>query len=160
MTVGTGDTEKDVLMIIAVGSDHAGYEAPEPLYKPSVIARLEAMGHTVIDCGTNGPESVDYPDFANAVCKEVLEGRARYGVLICGTGIGIGMAANRHPGIRAATCTSREMVHLARAHNDANVIAVGRRILTLDQCLDLITLFLDTAFEGGERHCRRIAKLG
>lgn len=147
-------------MIIAVGSDHAGYEQPEPLYKPAIIAWLQSQGHTVIDCGTSGPESVDYPDFANALCREVLNGNAHYGVLICGTGIGIGMAANRHPGIRAATCTSPEMVRLARAHNDANVITVGRRILTLDQCVELISLFLDTPFEGGERHNRRIAKLG
>jgi ribose 5-phosphate isomerase B len=147
-------------MIIAVGSDHAGYEQPEPLYKPSIINWLQSQGHTVIDCGTSGPESVDYPDFANALCREVLNGNAHYGVLICGTGIGIGMAANRHPGIRAATCTSPEMVRLARAHNDANVITVGRRILTLDQCIELISLFLDTPFEGGERHNRRIAKLG
>lgn len=147
-------------MIIAVGSDHAGYEAPEPLYKPSIIAHLESLGHSVVDCGTGGPESVDYPDFADAVCQAILEGRAQCGVLICGTGIGIGMAANRHRGIRAATCTSRDMVELARAHNDANIIAVGRRILTLEACLELISLFLETPFEGGERHDRRIAKMG
>ncbi|NLN93419.1 MAG: ribose 5-phosphate isomerase B [Candidatus Hydrogenedens sp.] len=147
-------------MIIAVGSDHAGYEAPEPLYKPSIISYLESLGHVVIDCGTSGTESVDYPDFADAVCEAILNGRADCGVLICGTGIGIGMAANRHRGIRAATCTTTEMVRLARAHNDANILAVGRRILPLNQCFELISLFLSTPFEGGERHSRRIGKMG
>lgn len=147
-------------MRIAVGSDHAGYEGPPPLYKPEMIKHLEAAGHIVIDCGTNGPDSVDYPDFADAVCREILEGRADRGVLICGTGMGISMAANRHTGIRAAVVVNDAMAELARSHNNSNVICLGRRISTLEQCLHLTDIWLATEFPGGERHERRIKKMG
>ena len=147
-------------MIIAVGSDHAGFENPPPFYKPHIIALLQDMGHEVIDCGTGGPDSVDYPDFAQRVCEAVQQGDATSGILICGTGMGIGMAANRYPGIRAAVCVTPEMARLARQHNDANILCLGRRILTLDQCLDLLEIWFATAFDGGERHRRRIGKMG
>ena len=146
-------------MIIAVGSDHAGYEGDTP-YKPEIIRHVESLDHTVLDCGTNGPESVDYPDFANAVSKAILEKRAQCGILLCGTGIGVSIAANRHRGIRAATCATPDMARLSREHNDANVLCLGRRILTLTQCIELINLWLDTPFSGGERHCRRVSKMG
>jgi len=146
-------------MILAVGCDHAGYEAPEP-YMPAIIKHLESLGHQVIHVGTYGPESVDYPDFANKVCATVLEGRAERGVLLCGTGIGVSIAANRHRGIRAAVCATPEMAVLSREHNDANVICLGRRILTLDLCVQLLNLWLETPFSGGERHCRRVKKMG
>jgi len=147
-------------MKIAVGSDHAGYEGPEPLYKPEIMKHLQARGYEVLDCGTNGPESVDYPDFADKVCEAVTSGRAERGVMVCGTGIGIAIAANRHKGIRAAACAKPEMARLTREHNDSNVIALGRRISTLEECLEYIDIWLDTPFSGGERHNRRIAKLG
>ncbi len=147
-------------MIIAVGSDHAGFEDPPPFYKPALLEHLAASGYETLDCGTCDGASVDYPDFADALCQAILEGRAERGVLLCGTGIGIGIAANRHRGIRAATCATPDMARLAREHNDANVICLGRRILTLPQCVELTDLFLTTPFSGGERHCRRIQKLG
>jgi ribose 5-phosphate isomerase B len=147
-------------MKIAVGSDHAGYEAPGPLYKPGVMDFVKSLGHEVVDCGTNGPEPVDYPDFAKRVSEAIIKGEAQMGVLICGTGMGIAMAANRFPGIRAAVSTSPDMARIAREHNDANVVAVGRRVLTLEQCLDIVETFLATPFSGAERHRRRIGKMG
>lgn len=147
-------------MIIAVGSDHAGYEGDPPLLKPAVMEHLASVGHRVIDCGTTGPQSVDYPDFSNAVCREILEGRAEAGVLICGTGIGVAMAANRHPGIRAAVCATPDMARLSREHNDANVICLGKRIVDLDKAVELLDIWLTTPFSGGERHCRRVQKMG
>lgn len=147
-------------MIIAIGSDHAGYEGEPPHFKPAIMEQLTAMGHQTLDCGTCGPDSVDYPDFANAVCRAILEGRAEAGVLVCGTGIGVSIAANRHPGIRAAVCATPDMARLSREHNDANIICVGRRILELDKAIELIRVWLATPFSGGERHCRRIQKMG
>jgi len=146
-------------MILAVGCDHAGYEAPLP-YMPAIIEYLESRGHEVVHVGTFGPESVDYPDFADKVCEEVLAGRAERGVLMCGTGIGVGIEANRHRGIRAAVCANPVMARLSREHNDANVICVGRRILSLEECKELLDIWLDTPFDGGERHCRRVGKMG
>ncbi|MCC6697451.1 MAG: ribose 5-phosphate isomerase B [Candidatus Hydrogenedentes bacterium] len=147
-------------MRIAVGSDHAGYEDPPPWYKPAIMEHLKSRGHEVIDCGTNGPESVDYPDFAGKVCQSILSGEAERGVLMCGTGIGVGIAANRYKGIRAATCATPDMARLSREHNNANVICLGRRILSLDKCIQLIDIWLDTPFSGGERHTRRVEKMG
>jgi len=147
-------------MKIAVGSDHAGYEEPGPLYKPEIMELLKSLGHEVVDCGTNGAESVDYPDFARRVSEAIIRGEAEMGVIICGTGMGIAMAANRFPGIRAAVCTSPQMARLAREHNDANVVALGRRVLTLDQCQEIVETFFATPFSGGERHKRRIKKMG
>ncbi|MCX5772196.1 MAG: ribose 5-phosphate isomerase B [Candidatus Hydrogenedentes bacterium] len=147
-------------MKIAVGSDHAGYETPGPEYKPGIMDFLKSLGHDVVDCGTNGPEPVDYPDFAKRVSEAIMKGEAQMGVLICGTGIGIAIAANRFPGIRAAVCTSPEMARIAREHNEANVVAVGRRILSLEQCLEIVKTFLETPFSGAERHKRRVGKMG
>lgn len=147
-------------MRIAFGCDHSGYEGAAGGYKDAVVAYLRELGHEVVDCGTYGPESVDYPDFANAVCDAVLSGRADEGILMCGTGLGMSMAANRHKGIRAAVCTNDVMVRLAREHNKANVLCLGRRILTLEECKELIDAWFREKFEGGERHLRRIAKMG
>jgi ribose 5-phosphate isomerase B len=146
-------------MRLAVGSDHAGFEGGTP-YKPAIIEHLEERGHQTIDCGPQDPKPVDYPDFAAKVCRAVLEGQAERGVLICGTGIGIAMAANRYRGIRAAPCATPDMARMSRTHNDANVICVGRRILSLPQCIELIDIWLDTEFTGAERHKRRIKKMG
>lgn len=147
-------------MKIAFGCDHSGYEGATGGYKDTLADYLRQLGHEVIDCGTFGPESVDYPDFAYSVCDKILAGDADEGILICGTGLGMSMAANRRPGIRAAVCTTNEMVRLAREHNNANVLCLGRRLLTLDQCKELIDNWFREKFQGGERHLRRIAKMG
>ncbi len=146
-------------MNIAFGCDHAGFDEPKPYYKPELTAYLESLGHRVIDCGTSGPDSVDYPDFAVRVCDALRDGRAEYGVLLCGTGIGMSIAANRHPGIRAAVCTSVEMARLSKDHNNANVLCLGRRILSLDACKSILAAWLATQFSHGERHERRVAKM-
>ena len=146
-------------MKIALGSDHAGFEDPQPWYKPALAEHLASLGHEVVDCGPDGPGSVDYPDFAQRVCAAILEGKAEMGVLLCGTGMGISMAANRHKGIRAAVCVRPEMALLAREHNNANVLCLGKRLNTLRECLQLLDIFLETPFSNGERHERRIKKM-
>ena len=147
-------------MKIAVGSDHAGFEGPGALYKPAIIEHVLALGHEVVDCGTNGPQAVDYPHFADKVARAVQEGAVDGGILMCGTGIGMSMAANRHAGVRAATCATPDMARLAREHNNANVLCMGRRILSLEQCLELVDIFLATSFSEAERHRRRVGMMG
>lgn len=147
-------------MKIAFGCDHAGFEEPKPYYKPEIVRHIEALGHEIIDCGTDGPDSVDYPDFARKVCASILDGRASAGVLLCGTGIGMSITANRHSGIRAAVCVDKEMARLSRDHNDSNVLCIGRRVLSLEACLDIIDTWLGQKFSGAERHARRVAKMG
>lgn len=139
---------------IAIASDHAGFEL-----KQALVQELQALGRRVIDLGTDGPESVDYPDFAYAVAEAIASGEAERGVLVCGTGIGISMAANRNPRVRAALCWDTTSARLARAHNDANVLALGARLIGSEVAKDCLKVFLETAFEGG-RHQRRVAKLG
>ena len=138
---------------LAIGCDHAGFQLKEILK-----AALEKKGFDVLDCGTDGETSVDYSDFGQAVAEAITHGKAERGVIICGTGIGISLAANRHPGIRAANCTSGLMTHLARAHNDANVLALGQRIIGVGTALDCLEIFLNTPFEGG-RHENRVKKI-
>lgn len=138
---------------IAIGSDHAGL----PL-KSALKAALEAAGHTVVDFGTESAASVDYPDFAHAACAAVEDGRARFGVLVCGSGIGMAIAANRHAGIRAAVLHDTTEARLTRAHNDANVACFGARLTGEELALDALKTFLATDFEGG-RHERRLRKL-
>ncbi|MDX1424457.1 MAG: ribose 5-phosphate isomerase B [Kiloniellales bacterium] len=139
---------------IAVASDHAGYDL-----KTMLSRELAEMGYEVLDLGTDGPQSVDYPDFADALARAVRAGEAERGVLICGTGIGIAMAANRHPGIRAAVCWDETSARLTREHNDANVMALGARLLGPEVAKDCLRTFLSTEFAGG-RHAGRVAKLG
>jgi ribose 5-phosphate isomerase B len=146
-------------MNIAFGCDHAGYEDPGPHYAPALIAYLESLGHSVQHMGTYEEGSVDYPDYAEKVAHAVLDSSAELGVLLCGTGMGISMAANRHQGIRAAACVTEEMVRLARNHNNANILCIGRRVSSIDECKQLIGIFLNTTFSGGERHVRRIDKM-
>ncbi|WP_042701720.1 ribose 5-phosphate isomerase B [Azospirillum sp. B506] len=140
---------------VALASDHAGYEL-----KAQIVRQLEGAGYSVLDLGTDGPASVDYPDFAAALAAAVTDGRAQRGVLICGSGIGISIAANRHPGIRAALVHDVTTARLSREHNDANVIALGARVIGPEIAKDCVDVFLKTDFEGGERHSRRIAKMG
>ncbi len=138
---------------IAVAADHAGYALKEALK-----AELLAQGLEVLDLGTDGTDSVDYPDFGHAMGAAIEAGRAVRGVLVCGTGSGIAMAANRHAGVRAAVCHDTTTARLAREHNDANVLALGARIVGPEVASDCLNTFLDTEFEGG-RHGPRVAKL-
>ena len=140
-------------MKIAVGADHAGVELKERLAR-----NLERQGHEVLDLGTKGSDSVDYPDFAGAVAGAVREGRAERGLLVCGTGIGMSIRANREPGVRAAKCNDPFEARMARAHNDANVLCLGARVVDASVAEELVTLFLATPFEGG-RHALRVAKM-
>jgi ribose 5-phosphate isomerase B len=143
----------ETLPVLALGADHAGL----PL-KTRLAEALAAAGHILLDFGTDGPESVDYPDFAQRVCRAVVGGEARFGVLICGTGIGMSIAANRFADIRCALIHDVTGARLTRAHNDANVIAFGARLIGEDVALDALRVFLTTPYEGG-RHDRRLAKL-
>jgi len=140
---------------VALASDHAGYQL-----KAELKDQLAKRGCEVLDLGTNGPESVDYPDFADAMAAAIRDGRAERGVLICGTGVGISIAANRHRAIRAALCTDTTTARLSREHNDANVLVLGARVVGAEVAKDCLNSFLDTPFEGGERHSRRVGKLG
>jgi ribose 5-phosphate isomerase B len=138
---------------VAVGSDHAGVAL-----KSEIVTLLRSLGHEVLDLGTEGPDSVDYPDFADAMAAALDTGRASRGILICGTGIGISIAANRHRGVRAARCCDATDARLARQHNDANVLALGARTGGPETARDCVTAFLATEFEGG-RHQRRVDKM-
>ncbi len=138
---------------IAIASDHAGFDLKSVLKED-----LEEMGYTVLDLGADGPESVDYPDYAYALSAAIGGGRARRGVLVCGTGIGISMAANRHQGIRAALVHDALGAQMARQHNDANVICFGERLIGAEVARDCLKQFLETGFEGG-RHVGRVDKL-
>ncbi len=135
---------------VFLGSDHAGLEL-----KTVVVAHLAAAGHTVVDLGPSEAKSVDYPDFAKAVCAKVLETPGSCGILICGTGIGMSMAANRIPGIRAALCVNEYLARMTRLHNDANVLCLGERVIGQGLAASIVDAFMDTAFEGG-RHQRRV----
>jgi len=139
---------------IAFAADHAGYEL-----KNQLMADLEAQGYGVLDLGTNGPESVDYPDFGKAIAEAVAAGKASFGVAVCGTGIGISIAANRIKGCRAALCHDGLSAKLSREHNDANVLALGARLIGIETARDCLKAFLSTPFGGG-RHAGRVAKLG
>ncbi|MDF3072829.1 MAG: ywlF [Alphaproteobacteria bacterium] len=140
--------------IIAIASDHAGFE-----YKDVLKRQLTDWGYGVLDLGTDSTASVDYPDFGRRLAQAVAEGKVRRGVIICGTGIGISIAANREPKVRAALCHDATSARLARQHNDANVLALGARLTGLEVARDTLRAFLDTEFEGG-RHQGRVAKLG
>jgi len=141
-------------MRIAVGSDHAGYAL-----KTEILGHLSAVGHDVLDLGTDSAEmSVDYPVFGRAVGEAVAGGRAERGICVCGTGNGIGMAANKVPGVRAAVVTDVTTARLARRHNDANVLCLGERTTGPATALDAVDVFFSTDFEGG-RHQRRIDEI-
>ena len=140
-------------MRIALSADHAGYELKDVL-----AAWLRETGHEVADLGTNGPESVDYPDFGARLGRAVASGDATRGIAICGSGIGIAIAANRNPGCRCAQVNEPLSATLARTHNDANAIALGARLIGVDMAKACVTAFLTTEFEGG-RHQRRVDML-
>ena len=140
-------------MNVAVGSDHAGYEAKERLK-----ARLEERGLAVVDVGTDGLDSVDYPDFAFEVGSRVASGACGVGLLVCGSGLGMAIAANKVAGVRAVTCVDPYSAAMARRHNDANVLCLGARISGPDLLVAILDGFLDASFEGG-RHARRVDKI-
>ena len=140
-------------MKIAIGNDHAGTE-----YKLAIIGLLKSMNIEVSNYGTDGTDSVDYPDFVHPVAKDVEDGKVTYGIIICGSGNGASMTANKHQKIRAALCWNKEIVRLAREHNDANILGLPARYISLPQALDMVKVFLKTEFEGG-RHERRIEKI-
>ncbi len=140
-------------MKIAIGCDHAGY-----VQKNALANFINSLGHDVIDMGCNSSDRVDYPDFAAKVARAVASGQAQMGVLLCGTGIGMSIAANKIPGIRAANVTRTEMALLARQHNDANVVTLSSRFVDESENERIVEAFLNTAFEGG-RHAGRVEKI-
>lgn len=138
---------------IAIGSDHAGFSVKETIRK-----HLETAGYPVSDLGTSSEDSVDYPDYGKAVGEHVVSKRADLGIAVCGTGIGISIAANKVPGVRAALAHDVNTARLAREHNDANVLALGGRIVTGESAIEMVQTFLTTAYLGG-RHQRRLDKI-
>jgi ribose 5-phosphate isomerase B len=138
---------------VALGADHAGYS-----YKEIIRASLEREGYAVLDFGTDSEDSVDYPDFVHPAMEAIEGGKADIGIILCGTGNGVAITANKHTGIRAALCWSEEITELARQHNDANVLALPTRFISRDEALAMVNTFLSTPFEGG-RHSRRVGKI-
>ncbi|OYQ45180.1 ribose 5-phosphate isomerase B [Flavobacterium cyanobacteriorum] len=140
-------------MKISIGNDHAG-----PDYKKAIVKHLEEKGIEVINHGTDTSDSVDYPDFVHPVASDVENGVADFGIIICGSGNGVAMTANKHQKIRAALCWTKEISALARQHNNANIISIPARFTAIQQAVEMVDTFLDTQFEGG-RHQNRIDKI-
>lgn len=140
-------------MKIAIGNDHAG-----PDYKNAIVQMLQQRGVEVVNYGADSFDSVDYPDFGHKVAKDVEEGKADFGIVICGSGNGIAMTANKHQGVRCALCWTKEIAELARQHNNANVISIPARFTAIPQAVAMVETFLDTDFEGG-RHAKRVNKI-
>ena len=140
-------------MKISIGNDHAG-----PDYKKAIIEMLIAKGHQITNYGTDSVDSVDYPDFGHPVANDVTEGKADLGIVICGSGNGIAMTANKYTRVRAALCWTKEIAVLARQHNDANIISIPARFTSIPQVLEMVDAFISTDFEGG-RHQNRVNKI-
>ena len=136
-------------MKISIGNDHAG-----PDYKKAIVQFLELKGHTITNHGTDTFDSVDYPDFGHKVALDVAEGKSDFGIIICGSGNGIAMSANKHQGIRAALCWIKEIAALARQHNDANIISIPARYTSIQQAIEIVDTFLNTEFEEGRLAAR------
>ena len=141
-------------MKIAIGSDDAGFEM-----KTHLVKELQSSGYDITDCGTNSSDSVDYPDYAGKVCELLTSKEVRFGIIVCSTGIGISIAANKIDGIRAALCHTEFSARMARQHNDANVLALGGSVLGKNLALSIAETFLAGTFSQGERHIRRINKI-
>jgi ribose 5-phosphate isomerase B len=139
--------------VIPIGSDHAGYQLKERL-----VEELRALGYEPLDLGTHSPESTDYPDYAHDVASRVEHHDASRGVLLCGSGLGMSYAANRHPGVRAAVVWSPEVAKVAREHNDANILILPARFISEADAVEILKTWLSTQFEGG-RHSRRLEKI-
>ena len=140
-------------MTIAIGNDHAG-----TAYKFAIVAALEKMGYNVLNFGTDSDDSVDYPDHIHPVASAVSAQEAALGIIICGSGNGAAMTANKYQDIRAALCWNKEIVALAKQHNNANILSLPARYLSLPQALEMVQVYLETAFEGG-RHANRVEKI-
>lgn len=140
-------------MKISIGNDHAGTD-----YKLAIVNHLESKGITIINHGTNTKDSVDYPDFVHPVANDVENQKVDFGILICGSGNGVSMTANKHQGVRAALCWNKEITALARQHNNANVLSIPARFTEIKQVLEMVDTFLKTPFEGG-RHQNRVKKI-
>lgn len=140
-------------MKIAIGNDHAGTE-----YKNTILKYLQSEGYEVINYGTDTEESVDYPDFVHPVADDVENQKVDFGIIICGSGNGANMTANKHQKVRSALCWTKEITALAREHNDANVLSIPARFTSEPQALEMVKIFLSTKFEGG-RHQRRVEKI-
>jgi ribose 5-phosphate isomerase B len=140
-------------MKISIGNDHAGTE-----YKFAIVKHLEAKGYTVTNYGTDSNASVDYPDFVHPVAQDVESKKVDFGIIICGSGNGANMTANKHQGVRSALCWTKEIVALARQHNNANILSIPARFTALTQAIEMVDTFLETAFEGG-RHETRVNKI-
>ncbi|EMY3478672.1 ribose 5-phosphate isomerase B [Flavobacterium psychrophilum] len=140
-------------MKISIGNDHAG-----PDYKKAIVQFLEQKEHIITNHGTDSFDSVDYPDFGHKVAIDVTNRKADFGIIICGSGNGIAMSANKHQGIRAALCWTKEIASLARQHNDANIISIPARYTSIQQAIEMVDTFLNTTFEGG-RHATRVGKI-
>jgi ribose 5-phosphate isomerase B len=138
---------------IAIGSDHAGFGMKE-----NVLALLKALDADIIDCGTNTEDSVDYPDFGSRVSELVSSGGVEKGILICGTGLGMSMVANKYPNVRAALCNDLFCAKMSRMHNDANILVLGGRLIGKDLAAEIVKVWLNTPFEG-ERHLKRLEKI-
>lgn len=146
-------TTIQITMKISIGNDHAG-----PDYKKAIVDFLLSKGHEIINHGTDTSDSVDYPDFGHPVASDVESGKADLGIVICGSGNGIAMTANKHQGIRAALCWTKEISALARQHNNANVVSIPARFTSIPQAIEIVDTFLTTNFEGG-RHATRVDKI-
>ena len=140
-------------MKISIGNDHAG-----PDYKKAIVHYLESKGHVVTNYGTDTDASVDYPDFGHPVANDVSEGKADFGIVICGSGNGIAMTVNKHPKVRAGLCWTKEIAYLTRLHNNANVLSIPARYTSIQQAVEIVETFLTTEFEGG-RHQNRVDKI-
>lgn len=140
-------------MKISIGNDHAG-----TTYKFAVVDLLKSRNIEVINYGTDDEESVDYPDFVHPVAQDVQDKKVDFGIIICGSGNGANMTANKHQGVRSALCWNKEIVALAREHNNANVLSIPARFTAKEQALEMVEVFLDTKFAGG-RHSRRVEKI-
>jgi ribose 5-phosphate isomerase B len=140
-------------MKISIGNDHAG-----PDYKKAIVDYLQSKGHEIFNHGTDTFDSVDYPDFGHPVGYDVESEKAHFGIVICGSGNGIAMTVNKHNGVRAALCWTKEIAELARLHNDANVLSIPARFTSIHQAVEMVDVFLNTAFEGG-RHANRVHKI-
>lgn len=138
---------------VPIGGDHAGFQL-----KSEIVAHLKNKGYTVEDFGCNSEDSIDYPDFGHPVASKVEEVDGTLGILICGSGNGINMTANKHQGVRSALCWKKELASLAREHNNANILALPARFITSEEALEMVDVFLETEFEGG-RHERRVNKI-
>lgn len=145
--------KKIIEMTIAIGNDHAGTE-----YKYALIEALHERGIKLVNYGTDSQESVDYPDFVHPVAKSIEDKMVDFGILICGSGNGVNMTANKYANVRAALCWNKEIAELARLHNNANIVSLPARFVSLNECLNIVNTFITTSFEGG-RHERRVEKI-